>query len=232
MASGDKNNGAALRKGLVGGSQEMRSRAGKARGIEHHLVVDPIHSAGDRAELDRFAGEGPLMVEIGCGKGRFLADLALARPGHRLVGIEVRRKYCMITLGRLEKAGADNCRVLFGDARSLLGRFFRPESIDALFILFPDPWWKKKHHKKRVLDRAFLPELTPLLKPGGLVLVRSDVPLVVELARELFTELDGFSPAVPDIELPKSDRELACEMVGIPIEQVCYSRSPATGGSA
>ncbi len=232
MASEDKSNSAVLRKGLVGGSQEMRSRAGKNRRIEHELVLDPIDNSDDETALDRFIDDDPVSVEIGFGKGRFLVDLAAARPGHRLVGIEVRRKYCMITLGRLEKAGADNCRVLFGDARSLLGRFFRPESIEALFILFPDPWWKKKHHKKRVLDKAFLPELTPLVKPGGIVVVRSDVPMVIELARELFSELDCFSPAEPGYELPKTDRELTCERIGIPIEQVCYAKSPATGGSA
>ena len=232
MASVDNNGGAALRKGLVGGSAEMRARAGRARGIEHDLVLDPIGSPGDAEALVRFAGDGPIKVEIGFGKGRFLVELARAHPLRRLVGIEVRRKYCMITLRRLQKAGMDNCRVLFGDARNLLGRFFPPESIDALFIMFPDPWWKKKHHKKRVLDRGFLLELAPLLRPEGLVLVRSDVPLVVELARELFSELDGFSPAVPDMELPKTDRELACESIGIPIEQVCYRKSPLPGGSA
>lgn len=231
MASGEKSNGAALRKGLVGGSQEMRSQAGKNRGIEHPLVLDPIAQTSDEAALDRFIDEGPVLVEIGFGKGRFLVDLATGRPEHRLVGIEVRRKYCMITLNRLDRSGADNCRVIQGDARSLLSRFFPPESIDAMFILFPDPWWKKKHHKKRVLEEAFLPELAPLLKPGGLFLVRSDVPMVIELARELFNKLDGFSPMEPDDGLPKSDRELSCERIGIPIEQVCYGKSPAAGGS-
>jgi tRNA (guanine-N7-)-methyltransferase len=210
-------------RGLVGGKPEMRVATRKVEEIEHTFFLRPLENDAHARGMSELATEGPLAVEIGFGRGYFLVHLAQRYPEWRFLGFEVKRKLCREALARIEKLGVENARILLGDARSLLLTFVPPKSIHALFILFPDPWWKKKHHKRRLLDPETLQALAPLLAPGALIVVRSDVPMVMDLARKAVPSLGRVVPVEdPGMELPQTDRERVCDRIGIPYEQLCF----------
>jgi len=209
-------------KGLVGGHPEMRAKTRRCDEIEHPLFWSPLDSPVDASALRQFSKDGPLAVEVGFGRGYFLGQFALLNRDWKCLGIEVKRKLVREALTRLDGWNVSSTRLLLGDARALLPPYLAPRSIDALFILFPDPWWKKKHHKRRLLGSVGLAPFAPLLKEGALVVVRSDVPLVLDLAREALPSI-GCSPvAGPGLELPRTDRERVCDKIGIPSEELCY----------
>jgi tRNA (guanine-N7-)-methyltransferase len=213
---------AAQSKGLVGGTAALRLRRGRPVSLAHALFINPVLGREEEERLAEFCRAEELLVEVGFGKGGFLAELAKGRPRSRVLGVEVRRKYCLLTLARLEREGVENARVVLGDARELLPRYLSPESVDELYVLFPDPWWKRRHHKRRLLSAGGVEALSRLLKPGAVVLVRTDVPLVAELAAESFEKSGRFAKAAVPAGLPKTDRERTCNEIGIPVVELCY----------
>jgi tRNA (guanine-N7-)-methyltransferase len=209
-------------KGLVGGHPEMRLKNRRCSEIEHPYFLDPLDSPAHAEALREFSKSSPLAVEVGFGRGYFLGQFALLNPEWKCLGIEVKRKLIREALSRLENWGVESTRLLLGDARPLLPPFLGKCSVDALFILFPDPWWKKKHHKRRLLSEVGLAPFMPLLKKGALVIVRSDVPLVLDLAREVLPALGCDMIDGPGLELPPTDRERVCDRIGIPSEELCF----------
>ncbi len=128
--------------------------------------------------LDRkavFGREGRLEVEIGAGAGGFAIGQATAHPELDLVAIEVRKKLARYIEDRRKRRGLGNLLVIEGDGRVLLPRLFAPRSVDAIHVQFPDPWWKRRHHDRRLVDDGFSVLLYNLLRPGGLMEVRTDV---------------------------------------------------------
>ena len=213
-------------RGLVGGLTEEKATRSRHPAISHPLFLAPLTSPDDEGLLTAFAAGGNLAVEIGFGKGHFLASLATQRPDLSVVGFEVKRKLCVTALERLECVGAGNARIMLGDARDLMDRYFPPGAMDMLFILFPDPWWKKKHHKRRLWTESFVDQAAGLLGPSGLVVVRSDVPMVLELADDALLAGGQFARVdSPGFPLPQTDRERVCARLGIPFEETCYRRS-------
>ncbi|MCE9545073.1 MAG: hypothetical protein K8T25_06090 [Planctomycetia bacterium] len=109
-----------------------------------------------------FGRRAPLEVEVGSGKGMFLARAAAERPDHDFLGIELANKYAHFAAARLARAGLTNARLLSGDALT----FFRelPDAVSgvglaAVHVYFPDPWWKKRHRKRRVMSAAFIGDI-------------------------------------------------------------------------
>jgi hypothetical protein len=92
---------------------------------------------------------GPLEVEIGCGKGTFLVRAGGERPGHRILGIERARQYVQESCARVRKAELPNVRVVWAEALPFLRGALEPGSVHAFHVYFPDPWPKKRHHKRR-----------------------------------------------------------------------------------
>ena len=120
------------------------------------------------------AGSRPVELEIGPGRGWFLVERLEADPDAR-VGLEIRRKWASIVDGRLEKRGlADRGRVFAEDAREVLPRLV-PGTLSVVYIHFPDPWWKKRHAKRRVLTAELLAGVAGALAPGGELFVQTDV---------------------------------------------------------
>jgi len=136
-----------------------------------HLAV-PATGPIDVAAL--FGGEGgPLVLEIGFGGGEHLAAQAAARPEARFIGVEPFLNGVASCLRHIEESGVANVRLHQGDAREVIARL--PDaSLDLVFILFPDPWPKARHHKRRLIQPAFLDELARVLRPGGEVRFATD----------------------------------------------------------
>lgn len=118
--------------------------------VPDEVVDDPGFSLGAL-----FGREAPLIVEIGSGIGESTVALAAARPDHDVVAFEVWRPGVADTLGRIGEAGLDNVRLLSVDAVWSVEHLVAPNSLAALWVFFPDPWHKKKHHKRRLVTPEF-----------------------------------------------------------------------------
>jgi tRNA (guanine-N7-)-methyltransferase len=132
---------------------------------------------GGTAPLDWraiFGDDGPVELEVGFGKGLFLITAAQARPEVHFLGVEIVRKYQMFTATRLAKRGLRNVRVACADVRRFLP-LCPTASLRAVHIYFPDPWWKKRHHKRRVFTDEFVRQCLRVLAPGGRLWAATDV---------------------------------------------------------
>ena len=121
------------------------------------------------------AAAGSLELEIGPGHGGFALAFARAHAGRALVAIEQRKKFAEIVAGKAERRGHRNLLVVQGDARLLAPRLFARGSLAAIHVHFPDPWWKRRHHGRRLVDDRMSLLLRRLLAPGGLLDFRTDV---------------------------------------------------------
>jgi tRNA (guanine-N7-)-methyltransferase len=121
-----------------------------------------------------FGREGRVEVEIGIGKGRFLLAIAQARPEVSHLGVEWSNEYLRIAETRAERAGLDNVRFIRADANDLVRRAIPERSVSAYYVFYPDPWPKKRHHKRRFLQRVNADALAKTLVPGGWLHVATD----------------------------------------------------------
>ena len=109
---------------------------------------------------------GGVILEIGFGGGEHLVAQATAHPASRFIGVEPFLNGVASCLRHIEEANAQNIRLHNGDARDVIARL--PDaSLDLVYILFPDPWPKARHHKRRLIQAEFLDELARVMKPGA-----------------------------------------------------------------
>jgi tRNA (guanine-N7-)-methyltransferase len=125
--------------------------------------------------VDLFATERPLEVEIGSGRGLFLVNAGLACPETNFLGIEYDYKEARRAARRLQKRNFSNVRLLGADARIVMRDYLPSACAEALHVYFPDPWWKRRHKKRRIFDAAFLVQAARVLKPHGLLHAWTDV---------------------------------------------------------
>jgi tRNA (guanine-N7-)-methyltransferase len=173
--------------------REGRLTEGQRRNLEAlwpRFGVDMPGSAVDWPTL--FGRNAPLTLEIGFGAGEVLAQLAGEHPDRNFLGIEAYRNGVGRLLGRVQAAGLDNLRVLEGDAVELLDHGFADASLDTLLLYFPDPWPKKKHHKRRLVQTAFADRVARVLKPGGLWRLATDWVQYAEWMREVLDDHPAF----------------------------------------
>lgn len=123
-----------------------------------------------------FGNDRPVEIEVGFGKGAFLVAAAVAQPEISFFGIEVMRKYQLFTATRLAKRKLTNVRLARADARVLLRDRVVPSSVAAIHVYFPDPWWKKRHHKRRVFTPDFVAACARALSVCGRLFLATDVP--------------------------------------------------------
>jgi len=126
-------------------------------------------------DLDALFGRtAPRTVEIGFGNGENLVKMAVAHPERDFLGIEVHRPGIGRVLLALEEHRLINVRVICHDAVEVLAQQLPQQCLDEVMILFPDPWPKKRHHKRRLVQSAFVELVTERLRPGGVVRMATD----------------------------------------------------------
>jgi tRNA (guanine-N7-)-methyltransferase len=130
--------------------------------------VGPLHLPG------LFGREAPCHLEIGFGMGDALAELAQAHPERNYLGVDVHEAGIGRLLHLLAERGLDNVRVARGDAVSLLRERIALRALDAVLVFFPDPWPKKRHHKRRLIQPPFVDLLASRLTAGGLLHLATD----------------------------------------------------------
>ncbi|KXK00888.1 MAG: tRNA (guanine-N(7)-)-methyltransferase [Acidobacteria bacterium OLB17] len=172
----------------------------------------------------------PLFVDIGCARGRFLLKLADEDRSFNYLGVEIREPLVVEANRLAAEAGLANLHYSFCNAMLWLDRLLEnvPEGMLAVAVIqFPDPWFKKKHEKRRMVNPQMVETLARHLRAGGLVVVRSDVDFLFDEMAEMFRSDERFTErelaAVPFSV--KSEREKAVEDKGLPIYRTNFVRN-------
>jgi tRNA (guanine-N7-)-methyltransferase len=138
-----------------------------------------------------FGRAGPVHIEIGTGKGTFLLNQARAQPGDNFLGIEWARKYYRYAVDRIGRWGLTNVRIIRTDAATFLADFMPDNSVECFHIYFPDPWPKKRHHKRRFICPANLEHLVRCLKTDGQLKIATDHTDYFEVIKKLINNEDN-----------------------------------------
>jgi tRNA (guanine-N7-)-methyltransferase len=156
--------------------REGRLTAGQARafsGLWPRFGIE--RQPGQVLDLPALFGNGrPVVLEIGFGNGESLAAMAAAAPDTNFLGVEVHRPGVGHLLLTIERLGLTNLRLLREDAQALLVDGLAPASLAGVNLFFPDPWPKKRHHKRRIVQPAFAERLARVITPGGLFHAATD----------------------------------------------------------
>jgi tRNA (guanine-N7-)-methyltransferase len=186
-----------------------------------------------------FGNDHPVELEVGSGKGLFLLNAASSCPDVNFAGVEIEKKYVLFTAARVAKRGLGNVRLAQADARAFLRERVPAASLQAVHVYFPDPWWKNRHHKRRVFTEEFARQCARVLSPGGKLHLVTDV-------EEYFLIMTGLVAAVPDLRplpppqpkeaehdldyLTNFERKFRKE--GKPIYRALYERAEVASGEA
>ena len=174
----------------------------------------------------------PLELEIGFGRPHFFLERAAAKPDHNIVGIEWKRRHVVAAQKNIQKHSIPNACALHGNAWWLTGGLFSSNSLQNIFINFPDPWWKKKHAKRRIVNDVFAELLVSRLKVGGHLLIQTDVASLLEGYMEAFEPISKLKNRSGPFRLfpynpsgARSHREKKCVTQEIPIFRVLYEKT-------
>jgi tRNA (guanine-N7-)-methyltransferase len=206
------------------------------RRVRQH--VNPLKS--DLLEIDDVpridAGPGRrLEVELGSAEAHFLIDLAMADPTGMFVGVEIRREVVSRANRRCAGLGVGNVRSVFANMSVDLPRLFAAESVRRFHLNFPDPWWKSRQQKRRVVAPGLARDIHVALEPGGELFVETDI---FDIALDAMAVLEGMADAdarfanalAPWSFLPenpfaaRSRRERQCEAEGAKIWRLLYRK--------
>jgi tRNA (guanine-N7-)-methyltransferase len=139
-----------------------------------------------------FGRRAARVLEIGFGNGEHLVQLAAAHPDTDFMGIEVHPPGVGSVLQRIEAAGLTNVRICQQDAMEVMAAQIPAGSMDEILVLFPDPWHKKRHHKRRLVNAAFAQLIHSRLKPGGVLHLATDWTPYAEWMLEVLGAEPGF----------------------------------------
>ena len=155
--------------------RSRRLKPSKARTMARLYPAHGINLEADAHDWDEiFPGASELHVEIGIGSGEALADFAKANPQAGIVGFEVYPFGVASALARIEAMGLGNAKVALCDATERMSRLFSTGSLSGTRIFFPDPWRKKRHHKRRLVNGNFVAASATLTRAGGRLHFSSD----------------------------------------------------------
>ncbi len=164
----------------------------------YFIALEELPSPLDPQSL--FQKEAPLELDIGCGRGLFLYNTSLKFPERNFLGLEIDYKEGRRGAARLKKLAQPNARVIGGDANKALKDYFPAGSVEKIHVYFPDPWWKKKHHKRRLVTPQFLELVLNILTPEGEFHLWTDVTDYWEMALETITPFPQFTACPPPQE--------------------------------
>src|ERR1051325_7964970 len=156
--------------------RQGRLTAAQQRALETGMPVYGVPYALQAIDLNTLFGrtDSPKILEIGFGMGETTARIAHNQPHCDLLGIEVHTPGVGSLLKQIEECGLQNLRLIQHDAVEVLTHMIADASLDGLHIFFPDPWHKKRHHKRRLIQAGFVKLLCGKLKPGGYLHVATD----------------------------------------------------------
>ena len=183
---------------------------------------------------DQFGASGRRIVEIGFGMGDSLIQMAQADPGAQFIGIEVHRPGVGRLLSRVLAEKIQNVRVYAEDAVDVFAQSLTLESLDAIHIFFPDPWHKKRHHKRRLIQPGWVREITQRLKVGGYLHLATDWEPYAEHMFDVLDDVPSLKNAsgAPRTAVPRPDYrpltkfEARGERLGHRVQDLVYLKQP------
>jgi len=188
-----------------------------------------------------FGNANPVEVEIGTGRGLFLVNAGQQQPETNFLGIELDYKEGRYAARRIQKRQMPNVRILGGDARVAVGKLIVSHSVAAVHIYFPDPWWKRRHRRRRIFSSDFIAEVARILRGGGLLHAWTDVEEYFGVMCEVMRANADFRELPPPAERePQHDMdyhtnfERKKRQLGLPIYRGLWERLPvpASTGTA
>jgi len=191
--------------------------------LPHDRFVDVLRPAA------LFGNAHPCEVDVGCGKGRFLRARAATRPGVNFLGVDRMRGRMHKLDRKLVRDGLRNVRLVQLEAAYVVERMLPPESVRAYYVFFPDPWPKRRHHRRRLFGPAFLDAVHRTLEPDGRIHVATDHLDYFATIRDVleadprFDETAAFEPAAEE----RTDFELIFAGQGKPIGRCSFRKRGA-----
>jgi tRNA (guanine-N7-)-methyltransferase len=187
--------------------REGRLTEGQARAFERLWQRYGIDFTGGPLDLPALYGnEWAVWLEIGFGNGEALASLAARHPERNFLGIEVHRPGVGRLLLRLEAADLTNVRILRHDAVEVLRDGLAPGALAGAYLFFPDPWHKTRHHKRRIVQPAFVALLARAMRPGGVFHAATDWEDYAEQIMRVLSACPDFeNTAGPGCYAPRPD---------------------------
>lgn len=199
------------------------------------FIVDAASLSGPVDFSLLFGRTAPVHIEIGSGRGTFLVHQAAAFPQHDFLGIEWAAEYYRLTADRLARRGLSNARMIRTDAADFIRRFVPDNSVETFHLYFPDPWPKRRHHKRRFFCEANLRRMLRCLRAGGLINFATDhedyfqqsIRLAQQAADEGLAEpADFFRPAgAGEGEITGTNYERKYRKEGRPIYTLALRKS-------
>ncbi|MCA9055103.1 MAG: tRNA (guanosine(46)-N7)-methyltransferase TrmB [Planctomycetaceae bacterium] len=155
-----------------------------------------------------FGNDNPVEIDVGCGRGLFVVSSSVSRPDINVLGIELDYREGRRGARRLKKLEAKNARILGGDVQQTFERLIVPQSDAGIHAYFPEPWWKKKHRRRRVFTDVLVNQMARLLVPRGFVHSWTDVEEYFGVISALMNHDDRFENLPPpDEHQPEHDMD-------------------------
>ena len=200
--------------------------------LSAHFREDVDQLPSELTSQTLFDNDRPLEIEVGSGKGLFMATASRAKPEHNFFGIEIAKKYARHSGARLAKNGCENAMMVAGNAEPLFEKCIPPGSLEAVHVYFPDPWWKKRHRKRRVVNAASVLNFSKALRVGGHFHFWTDVLDYFEITIEMIAEIaPEFGVPIPEEEAESTHEldyhthfERRSRQNGIPVYRVRYEK--------
>ena len=210
--------------------------------VRVHQHVNPLspYYRQEPAPIDPAAAfakpELPLLLDIGCARGRFLLRMAEAMPDWNYLGVEIREPLVEEANRLAAEAGLANLHYAFCNAMLWLGPLISgipQELLQMVTIQFPDPWFKKKHAKRRMVNAELVESVVNRLASGGKVFVQTDIQFLSEEMFELFRGNERLREIViSENPLPvKTEREIAVEVKGLPVFRAMWEKLATSSSS-
>lgn len=171
--------------------------------LSGHLKTLPELPAPFDAEK-LFGRVAPLEIEVGSGRGLFMLTASGEHPDRDFLGCEVSQKYARYSAAKLAKAGHSNAIMVHGDAKRLFAELLPDAVAAAVHVYFPDPWWKKRHRRRRVMDDVFVKQIERVLQPGGWLHFWTDVEEYFSVTLELLGQATGLQGPIAVAEQPSA----------------------------
>ena len=173
--------------------REGRLTRGQAKALEDHWPAMGIEYTGQPLDLTEvFGRSAPVILEIGFGMGKSLVEMAANAPEQNFIGIEVHRPGVGAALAEAGERGLTNLRVMEHDAVEVLNHMLPAESLRRLQLYFPDPWHKKRHHKRRIVQPGFAQTIRRCLAIGGHFHMATDWENYAQYMAEVMSQAPGY----------------------------------------
>lgn len=192
--------------------REGRLTKGQQAAIDAHWADKGLEHEGGLVNFSElFGNNNPVVLEIGFGMGASLVEMAQNAPDKNFIGIEVHLPGVGACLSSAAEAGVENLKVYEHDAVEILRDCIADESLDTVQLFFPDPWHKKRHHKRRIVQAEFVQALRTKLKIGGVFHMATDWENYAEHMIEVMQEADGFANIAGEINSEENKTSIYVE---------------------